>query len=47
VVASPSTHLKYADAVGLTGLVSRPTLAEGAVEEEVVAVTPRPTRRRR
>jgi len=35
--------------VGLTGLVSRPTLAEGAAEgqEEVVEVTTRPARRRR
>ena len=29
VVASIDTYLKYADAVGLTGLVSRPTLTEG------------------
>ena len=35
VVASIDTYLKYADAVGLTGLVSRPQL--GAQEEEVVA----------
>ncbi|HYX53733.1 MAG TPA: gas vesicle structural protein GvpA [Candidatus Limnocylindrales bacterium] len=48
VVASIDTYLKYADAVGLTGLVSRPTLAEGAeTQEEVVEVTTRPTRRRR
>ena len=32
VVASIDTYLKYADAVGLTGLVSRPQLT--AVEEE-------------
>ena len=32
VVASIDTYLKYADAVGLTGLVSRPTLAEGALK---------------
>lgn len=32
VVASIDTYLKYADAVGLTGLVSRPQL--GAAEEE-------------
>jgi len=44
VVASIDTYLKYADAVGLTGLVSRPQLAEGAAEEEVVEVTPRPSR---
>ena len=30
VVASIDTYLKYADAVGLTGLVSRPQLTEGA-----------------
>lgn len=48
VVASIDTYLKYADAVGLTGLVSRPTLAEGTTEETVVeTTTPRPTRRRR
>jgi|SRR4051812_9435710 len=33
VVASIDTYLKYADAVGLTGLVSRPQL--GAAEAEV------------
>jgi len=45
VVASIDTYLKYADAVGLTGLVSRPQLAEGgAAEEEPVEVTPRPAR---
>src|SRR5512133_517739 len=32
VVASIDTYLKYADAVGLTGLVSRPQLS--AAEEE-------------
>jgi hypothetical protein len=36
VVASIDTYLKYADAVGLTGLVSRPQLT--AVEEPEVAV---------
>jgi len=35
VVASIDTYLKYADAVGLTGLVSRPQLTEG---EEVAEV---------
>src|SRR5512140_3256473 len=35
VVASIDTYLQYADAVGLTGLVSRPQLTEG---EEVVEV---------
>jgi hypothetical protein len=34
VVASIDTYLKYADAVGLTGLVSRPTLSEGEESEE-------------
>ena len=56
VVASIDTYLKYADAVGLTGLVSRPQLAEGtAVGEEGPGETPgeparrtqRPVRRRR
>ncbi|HZU22919.1 MAG TPA: gas vesicle structural protein GvpA [Terriglobales bacterium] len=32
VVASIDTYLKYADAVGLTGLVSRPQLGGGAEE---------------
>ncbi|HVO59775.1 MAG TPA: gas vesicle protein GvpJ [Terriglobales bacterium] len=43
VVASIDTYLKYADAVGLTGLVSRPQLT--AVEEEAVPVTVETTRR--
>jgi gas vesicle structural protein len=55
VVASIDTYLKYADAVGLTGLVSRPQLAEGAAAgaEEPGAIPgeagrrPRPVRRRR
>ncbi len=42
VVASIDTYLKYADAVGLTGLVSRPQLAE---ETEVVPVETTTTRR--
>ena len=37
VVASIDTYLKYADAVGLTGLVSRPQLGPGE-EEEVTTV---------
>jgi hypothetical protein len=48
VVASIDTYLKYADAVGLTGLVSRPQL--GAEEEEeitTVETTRRPLRKRR
>ncbi len=47
VVASIDTYLKYADAVGLTGLVSRPQLG-GAEEETVVQIepTPRPRARR-
>ncbi len=37
VVASIDTYLKYADAVGLTGLVARPQLAAGeAGETEMV-----------
>lgn len=54
VVASIDTYLKYADAVGLTGLVSRPTLGEGGAEgeeqgelSEVRPRTPRAPRRRR
>ena len=35
VVASIDTYLKYADAVGLTGIVSRPQLAETTVTEEI------------
>lgn len=50
VVASIDTYLKYADAVGLTGLVSRPQLTEEAEEPVVVETTTRrtarPTRRR-
>jgi hypothetical protein len=38
VVASIDTYLKYADAVGLVGLVSRPQLA--AVEEPEIAIEP-------
>jgi hypothetical protein len=49
VVASIDTYLKYADAVGLTGLVSRPQLGAGEEEEEITTVetTRRPARRRR
>ena len=43
VVASIDTYLKYADAVGLSGLVSRPRLGEG---EEIVEVAEEPTIRR-
>ena len=41
VVASIDTYLKYADAVGLTGLVSRPQLGPGAEAE----LPPEPARR--
>ncbi len=42
VVASIDTYLKYADAVGLTGLVARPQLTEEVdVTEEVEPVTVR------
>ena len=41
-VASIDTYLKYADAVGLTGLVARPQLAEAP--EEVVETTRRVAR---
>ena len=43
VVASIDTYLKYADAVGLTGLVSRPQLTE-ATEPAVVETTRRVSR---
>ena len=43
VVASIDTYLKYADAVGLTGLVSRPQLAE-ETEPAVVETTRRVSR---
>jgi hypothetical protein len=43
VVASIDTYLKYADAVGQMGLVSRPQLT--AVEEEEAPVTIETTRR--
>lgn len=50
VVASIDTYLKYADAVGLTGLVSRPQLGGEEEEPEVAVETTRrvtrvPTRR--
>lgn len=44
VVASIDTYLKYADAVGLTGLVSRPQLAGGGEEEVEAVETTRRTR---
>jgi gas vesicle structural protein len=44
VVASIDTYLKYADHVGLTGLVARPQL--GTREEEVPAVESRAPARR-
>jgi len=47
VVASIDTYLKYADAVGLTGLVSRPQLEAGEEEESLDTMEParRPARR--
>jgi len=50
VVASIDTYLRYADAVGLTGLVSRPAMGEGSAESEegeLVEVRPRKPRQRR
>jgi gas vesicle structural protein len=41
VVASIDTYLKYADAVGLHGLVSRPQLAAAATEPVTVETTAR------
>ena|ERR671939_453225 len=43
VVASIDTYLKYADAVGMMGLVARPMM-EGAATEEIPTETPRRTR---
>ena len=45
VVASIDTYLKYADAVGMVGLVARPTLEEGSITE--VAEVGETTRRTR
>jgi gas vesicle structural protein len=48
VVASIDTYLKYADAVGLTGLVARPQLTPAVDEVEVVEeMEPAKTRRPR
>jgi gas vesicle structural protein len=44
VVASIDTYLKYADAVGLVGLVSRPQLATEAVPEIEMETTRRVSR---
>lgn len=44
VVASIDTYLKYADAVGLTGLVARPQLTEPVEEPVVVEPATRRTR---
>jgi len=44
VVASIDTYLKYADAVGLTGLVSRPQLSAEEVPEVEVETTRRVAR---
>jgi gas vesicle structural protein len=41
VVASIDTYLKYADAVSLMGLVSRPQLGAPAPEQEVAVETTR------
>jgi gas vesicle structural protein len=43
VVASIDTYLKYADAVGLTGLVARPQLSPTTEEEAVTVETTRRT----
>jgi hypothetical protein len=45
VVASIDTYLKYADAVGLTGLVSRPQLGPGEEEETLETIEPARPRR--
>ena|SRR6266571_8693718 len=41
VVASIDTYLKYADAVGLVGLVSRPQLVETGATETAITKAPR------
>jgi len=46
VVASIDTYLKYADAVGLTGLVAKPQLTEAAGETEVIVTRERKPARR-
>jgi hypothetical protein len=45
VVASIDTYLKYADAVGLVGLVAKPQIEAGLPEAEVIETRPA-TRRR-
>lgn len=45
VVASIDTYLKYADAVGMVGLVSRPQLPELEMPEETTVETSRRVRR--
>lgn len=47
VVASSETYLQYADLGGLAGTVSYPSLVEGLKGKDVVAIKPRPSRRRR
>ena len=48
VVASSETYLRYADLGGPSGTVPYPSLVEGhAGKKEVVAMDPRPSRRRR
>ena len=44
VVASIDTYLKYADAVGLTGLVARPQLGPGTEPELAIEPTRRAAR---
>ena len=48
VVASIDTYLKYADAVGLTGLVSRPQLETEEEVETIESIEPvrRPVRKK-
>lgn len=47
VVASIDTYLKYADAVGLTGIVSRPQIATTTAEETEFVEEPTTTTRPR
>ena len=48
VVASIDTYLKYAEAVGMTGLVSRPQLEGGEAETvETIDVPRRPVKKPR
>ena len=44
VIASIDTYLKYAEAVGITGTVSRPAIAEASSATNMVPSTPASSR---